>query len=323
MSLSDIPKVSVCIPAFNAEGYIRSALDSVFLQTYQDFEIIVVDNCSKDHTEAIVTELLPLSEKITFYKNDHNIGMAKNFNKCLDYARGQYIKFLCADDLLLPGCLEKMVTGLDAHPEVSLVCGGRLSVNEYGNSFGLQRYSSETQIVQGHAAITRCLFGGNFIGEPTAVLFRKSELLARFRAELPQLMDMDVWFRLLENGQLLSIETPLCSIRFHESQITRENIKSGKLIEDNIFIFNEFVHRPYVKFTLSNVLWFKFLMTYRVWLSRKVISREMRRETLANYGILIAYPFIPIVFSVFDLSRRFVYRLKSFYQALFKAKNVF
>jgi glycosyltransferase involved in cell wall biosynthesis len=251
LSLSSIPKVSVCIPAFNAEGYIRSALDSVFRQAYQDFEIVVVDNCSTDHTETIVSELMLLSEKIIFYRNEQNIGMVENFNKCLEYARGEFIKFLCADDLLLPTCLEYMVAGLDAHPEVVLVCGGRLGIDECGKSFGLQRYSSETQIVQGHEAITRCLFGGNFIGEPSAVLFRKSAFPARFRADLPQLMDMDLWFRLLENGHLLSIEMPLCSIRFHENQMTRQNIKSGKLIEDNIIIFNEYACKPYMTYTVG------------------------------------------------------------------------
>jgi len=136
-------------------------------------------------------------------------------------------------------------------------------------------------------------------------------------------MDMDVWFRLLENGHLLSIEMPLCSIRFHKSQMTQENIKSGKLIEDNILIFNEFAHKHYVRFTVGMVLWYKFLMTYRVWLSRKFISHEVRIETLTNYGMLMAYPFMPIIFSVLDLSRRFVYRLKSFHQAWFKAKDVY
>jgi glycosyltransferase involved in cell wall biosynthesis len=323
LSLSGIPKVSVCIPTFNGASYVGATIDSVLKQKFQDFEIVIVDNCSTDHTEAIVKEHMLLSEKIIFYKNEQNIGMAENFNKCLEYARGEYIKYLCADDLLLPDCLEQMVAGLDAHQDVSLVSGGRLSINENGKSFGLQHYSSETQIVQGHEAITRCLFGGNFIGEPSAVMFRKSELLNHFRAELPQLMDMDVWFRLLENGHLLSIEMPLCSIRFHKTQMTRENIKSGKLIEDNILIFNEFAHKPYVRFTVSMVLWYKFLMTYRVWLSRKFISPEVRIETLTNYGMLIAYPFMPIIFSALDLSRRFVYRLKSFHQAWFKAKDVY
>ena len=117
------PKVSVCIPTFNGASYVGATIDSVLKQNFQDFEIVIVDNCSTDHTEAIVKEHLLLSEKIIFYKNEQNIGMAENFNKCLEYARGEYIKYLCADDLLLPGCLEQMVNGLDAHPEVSLVCG--------------------------------------------------------------------------------------------------------------------------------------------------------------------------------------------------------
>jgi glycosyltransferase involved in cell wall biosynthesis len=322
LSLSGIPKVSVCIPTFNAASYVGATIDSVLKQKFQDFEIIIVDNCSTDHTEAIVAEHKLLSEKIFFYKNEQNIGMADNFNKCLEYARGEYIKYLCADDLLLPDCLEQMVSGLDTHPEVSLVCGGRLSINGYGNSFGLHRYSSQTQIVQGHKAITRCLFGLNFIGEPSAVLFRKSELLARFRNDLPQLMDMDLWFRLLEKGHLLSIKIALCAIRFHDAQMTQQNINSGKFIEDYIRIFDEFSKKPYVTSNLWSVFWYKFLMTYRVWLFRKFISHEMRRETLTNYGMLIAYPFMPIIFSLLDLSRRFIYRLESFHQAWYKAKDV-
>jgi len=306
------PKVSVCIPTFNGASYVGATIDSVLKQKFQDFEIVIVDNCSTDHTEAIVAEHMLLSEKIIFYKNEQNIGMAENFNKCLEYARGEYIKYLCADDLLLPNCLEQMVKGLDTHPEVSLVCGGRLSINEYGKSFGLQRFSSQTQIVQGHKVITKCLFLGNFIGEPSAVLFRNSKVVTRFRAELPQLMDMDVWFRLLENGYLLSLGIPLCCVRFHEAQMTRENIKSGKLIEDNIRVFDEFSHKPYVRLTIGVMLWYKLHMTYRVWMSRKFITREMRRETLANYGILIAYPFMQIIFSMVDWTRRFLYRLKSF-----------
>jgi hypothetical protein len=163
----------------------------------------------------------------------------------------------------------------------------------------------------------------NFIGEPSAVLFRKSELLARFSAELPQLMDMDLWFRLLEKGNLLSIKMALCSIRFHDAQMTQQNIITGKFIEDYIRVFDEFSKKPYVKSNLWLVFWYRFLMTYRVWTYRKFIAHEMRHETLTNYGMLIAYPFIPIIFSVLDLSRRFVYRLKSFHHALFKAKDVY
>lgn len=307
--MASTPKVSVCIPTFNGAGYILGALDSVLPQKYQDFEVVIVDNCSTDQTEALVAELSSQSEKICFFRNEQNIGLAGNLNKCLEHARGEYIKYLCVDDLLLPDCLEQMVAGLDAHPAVSLVCGGRLSINESGQPFGLRRYSSRKEVIPGYKVITRCLFGGNFIGEPTAVMFRKSNMLARFRDDLPQLMDMEMWFRLLESGELLNIETPLCAIRFHEAQMTRENIKSGRLIEDNVRLFNEFSKKPYLKATPWLVIRHKLLMTYRVWVSRKFITREKRRSVLTRFGIRFVYPLMPMISSVLALKRKFARRV--------------
>lgn len=303
--MTSIPKVSVCIPTFNGESYIRGALDSVLQQKYEDFEVVIVDNCSTDNTKALVAELSSQSAKIRFFRNEQNIGLAGNLNKCLEHARGEYIKYLCVDDMLLPDCLEQMAVGLDKHPEVCLVCGGRLSIDESGQSFGLRRYSSRKEIVPGSKVVTRCLFGGNFIGEPTAVMFRKSDMHTRFRDDLPQLMDMEMWFRLLENGGLLNIETPLCSIRFHEAQMTRENIKSGKLIEDNIVLFNEFSQKPYLQVTPRLVIQHKLLMTYRLWVSRKFITRETRRSVLTQFGIRFAYPLMPMISSVLALKRKF------------------
>lgn len=304
------PKVSVCIPTFNGVSYIRGALDSVLQQKYQDFEVVIVDNCSTDQTEALVAELSSQPEKIRFFRNEQNIGLAGNLNKCLEHARGEYIKYLCVDDMLLPDCLEQMVAGLDEHPAVCLVCGGRLSIDESGQPFGLRRYSSRKEVVRGSKVITRCLFGGNFIGEPTAVMFRKSDMTARFRDDLPQLMDMEMWFRLLESGALLNIETPLCSIRFHEAQMTRENIMAGRLIEDNVRIFNEFSEKPYLEVTPRLVIRHKLLMTYRVWVSRKFITRETRRTVLTRFGVRLAYPFMPLISSALALKRKFSRRAR-------------
>lgn len=302
------PKVSICIPTFNGAAYVRGALDSVLQQEYQDFEVVIVDNCSTDQTATFVRGLSSCAEKIRFFRNEENVGLAGNLNRCLEHARGKYIKYLCVDDLLLPGCLEQMAAALDEHPTVSLVCSGRLSISEAGRVFGERRYSSQKEIIPGNKVITRCLFGGNFIGEPTAVMFRKSDMLTQFRDDLPQLMDMEMWFRLLEGGELLSIEIPLCAIRFHESQMTRVNIKSGRLIEDNVRIFNEFSKKPYLEVTPWLVIRHKLLMTYRVWISRKFISRETRRSILTRFGIRFVYPLMPMISSVLVLKRKLARR---------------
>jgi hypothetical protein len=201
-----------------------------------------------------------------------------------------------------------MVSALDAHPEVSLVCGGRISIDEQGRAFALKRYSSQEASVPGHKVVSRCLFGGNFIGEPTAVMFRKSDMHAGFRDDLPQLMDLDMWFRLLENGKLLNIETPLCSIRFHRMQMTLKNISSGKIIDDNVYIINEYMDKPYIQKTYWSIFRLRLMMTYRIWVSRKVFSRARRGALLKQFGIYSLYPVMPVISLVLGVTRKIAIR---------------
>lgn len=313
MFMSNIPKVSVCIPIFNAAEYLRQSIGSVLEQNYQDFEIIVVDNCSTDHSASLVSELQQSSNgRIRFFQNDRNIGLVGNLNRCLEYAAGAYIKFLCADDLLLPGCLEQMAAGLDAQQSVKLVAGGRSIIDQQGCKLTIRRYSSSDVTVPGKQAITECLFGSHYIGEPSAVMFRKSDLAGGFREDMPQVLDMDMWFRLLEQGDLLYIGEPLCAIRQHADQMTHANIKSGALVDDNIKLFEAYSHKAYIKPTLPLVAQHKVYIAYRVWMSRKYISSEKRDLVLHRYGSVLAYWLMPIVWFMLNLKKRFSGLLKRF-----------
>lgn len=304
---TNTPKVSVCIPAFNAADYLRQAVESVLAQDYQDYEIVIVDNCSTDHTANLVSELQQLSNgRVRFYQNNRNIGLVGNLNRCLEYAKGAYIKFLCADDMLLPGCLNKMAAGLNLHPSVKLVSCSRLIIDMYGNKLGTRRYVAGDNIVGGKQVITKCLFGGNYIGEPTAVMFRKTDLKGCFREDMPQLSDMDMWFQLLEQGDLLSLEKPLCAIRSHSAQMTHTNVKSGRLIEDNIKLFETYSQKSYLEATWLLMLRHKLLMTYRVWVSRKSISNEKRKMVLDRYASRLAYKLMPVVELALRLKERIV-----------------
>lgn len=314
MSRSDIPKVSVCIPTFNNANYLRQAVESVLRQNNQNFEIVIVDNCSTDHTRTLVEDLQKKNDgRIHFYKNDRNIGLAGNFNKCLKYAQGAYIKFLCSDDVLLPECLEKMVAALDVHQSVTLVCSGRLTVNEVGEKLGFKKYPSKDIIIRGSTATTKCLFGKNYIGEPTAVMFRKKDLTGNFREDLPQLMDMEMWFQLLEHGGLLNIGSPLCAIRLHSAQVTHTNKESGRLIDDNVKLFNEYSQKPYLEITLLLVMKRKILMTYRVWVSRKYISESKKKMILEQYASKFAYILMPLVGYAVNVEKWVIRRIRNFY----------
>lgn len=110
------PRVSVLIPCYNAGQYLAAALDSVLAQTYQDFEIIVVDDGSEDDSAAVVARYL----QVRYFRNTHS-GISVTRNLAVSKARGALIAFLDADDLWMPEKLEKQVAYLDDHPDCQLV----------------------------------------------------------------------------------------------------------------------------------------------------------------------------------------------------------
>lgn len=291
-----MPKVSVCIPAYNAALYIKQAVESALAQSYRDFEIVIVDNCSTDETVSLIDSLIiKNSGRIRLFRNTSNIGLVANLNKCLSYAEGRYIKFLCADDLLLEGCLEKMADGLDMYPSVKLVTCGRKLVDADGNNLGIKRYSMRTALVPGNRVISKCLFGGNYIGEPSAVMFRKADVKSPFREDMPQLSDIDMWFQLLEGGALLNLSEPLCVFRSHPAQMTHTNVKLGLLVADNIKLFESYSKKSYLEIAWISVWKYKLLMTYRVWVSRAAIPKIMRDIVLVKYASPMIYRLMPLM----------------------------
>lgn len=95
MNYSIIPQLSVCIPTYNCAKFLRKVVESVLMQAYQNLEILIIDNCSTDETVTLAEEFISSSSRnIRFYKNDRNIDMVSNLNRCLELARGTYIKLL-------------------------------------------------------------------------------------------------------------------------------------------------------------------------------------------------------------------------------------
>jgi glycosyltransferase involved in cell wall biosynthesis len=112
-------KVSVLIPTYNRSYIIRDALESALAQTFQDFEIVVVDDGSNDNTEEIVKSLR--SDKIRYIRHETNRGCSAACNTAMSAAAGQLLAFLDSDDLWKPEYLERQVRFLDAHPDIDLV----------------------------------------------------------------------------------------------------------------------------------------------------------------------------------------------------------
>jgi glycosyltransferase involved in cell wall biosynthesis len=312
------PLVSICIPVRNGAKFIDQAVTSILGQSYQDFEVVIIDNCSIDNTVKIINEIIDRTNKIKFYKNDHNIGLIENFNACLKRASGKYIKFLCADDILLPNCLEEMVSAIEANDSASLVTGGRLLVNEKGEVLAFKNYSKSDSLIPGKNVINRCLFGANYIGEPSATMFRRGVLNDGFNINFPHLVDLEMWFRILEKGDLICISKPLCAIRRHELQMTQKNIQSDLLVEDNVRLFDMYKGKPYIKYSHIATFGREMRMAYRIWMSRKYIQNERKNQILkiqSNY--FFYYLLIPLA----NLTLRFLRKLQYHFFSMLNARK--
>jgi glycosyltransferase involved in cell wall biosynthesis len=118
-SQQETPTFSICIPSYNSAEIIAETLESVLCQTFDDFELVVVDDCSADATEAVVRSYG--DRRITFHRNDRNLGYARNIARCCALASGRFIYLLGNDDVLSPVALERALAAFDMDPDVALV----------------------------------------------------------------------------------------------------------------------------------------------------------------------------------------------------------
>lgn len=244
------PLVSICIPTYNYGRFLPDALESALGQTLRDIEILAVDNHSDDGTIELLGEFARRDARVVVHRNAANLGMTANFNRCIELARGKYVKLLCADDLLSADCVEKLVAAMEERHDTRLAGCARYYFREPGKPIRTLAYASGRRAVPGATAIRECFFKGNLIGEPTAVMFRRADATVGFNPAYRQAFDMELWFRLLTEGWFVFLPEPLCGIREHLSSGTADNLRAGKVTEDKVRLFAEYARRPYLRGSL-------------------------------------------------------------------------
>lgn len=212
-----MPRISVIMPAYNAEKYIAEAIDSILGQTYSDFEFIIINDCSRDRTEEII--LSYDDPRIVYIMNEENLGVAATLNKGLALAKGEYIARMDADDISMPERFEKQVVYLEANEEIAVLgCGiERFSDNA---SLDTRRFASDADLM----AID--MFFACGLAHPS-VMMRTSVIreLGGYDPEFNGLEDYELWCRVLENHKITTLPDILLRYRIHNSQITQNPSK--------------------------------------------------------------------------------------------------
>lgn len=210
-----MPIVSIIIPTFNRAQLLIRSLRSVLAQTYEDFEVIVVDDGSTDNTEQVVAGFQDI--RINYVKYTPNRGAARARNIGIKMARGQYIAFQDSDDEWLADKLEKQVQVIDfASPQVGIVYTG------YWRIIGQQKtYLPSRNTHPKDGDLRKVLLGGNFVTTQTVLLKTECFMkLGTFDERLLRLQDWEMWLRASKHYLFKLIDEPLVITYFQKESIT-------------------------------------------------------------------------------------------------------
>jgi glycosyltransferase involved in cell wall biosynthesis len=242
-----MPKVSVCMPCYNRQDYIAEAIESVLSQSFRDFELIIVDNCSDDDTPKIVQKYADKDKRITFVRNPRNLGLCSSLNILLLTARGEYIKYCFSDDILAPECLDVFVNIMDKHPNVSLIT----SYSKYiGDNSGIrgEGFFPGTGELDGKKYQKDLLINGSWVGNMSCVMFRRKDLYIGLSNQMWRywVIDLDMWMRLLSAGNVYVVPEVLCQERVHNKRETAIQGVDFRLITERIMLANIAFQFPHI-----------------------------------------------------------------------------
>lgn len=229
-----MPKVSVCMPTYNGEKYLREAIDSVLCQSFDDFELVITDDCSSDQTLDIVSSYD--DARIHVFRNPENRGLVGNWNECLSKSRGDFIQFFFQDDVMQANNLQLKVDLMERHPDVALCFSASCIIDSNSRVTMRRRPLKGSQVLSGHDFARKSFRSHNLYGEPSNVMMRKScmEIAGLFNDKLSYTPDWEYWIRMSLVGNVGYIDEYLTHFRVAQESTTSSLFaeKDTKLAQD-------------------------------------------------------------------------------------------
>ena len=215
-----VPLVSVGIPTYNAERYLRESIESVLAQTFKNFELIIIDDASNDQTWDIAQAYAHKDPRVSAVRNSKTLGLVANFNRCIELAKGRYVCVWHQDDVMEPQNIEKKVALLEANPQVGFVHSNVSLIDAQGRVLSEHWESDSTRdyICSGLDFFLKMIEPGkNYVCCPSVLARRECyEKLGRFRSELYFTCDWEMWMRLSLYYDVACLGAPLVHFRRHQ-----------------------------------------------------------------------------------------------------------
>jgi glycosyltransferase involved in cell wall biosynthesis len=256
------PVVTVCIPVYNGHTFLDRCLQAIVKQTYDNLDILVVDNQSTDDTAAVLAAWTIRDPRIRVVTNETNIGLVPNRNRCIDLARGEWIKFMDVDDVLAASAIERLLQASQGKHRMA-ICRRLFSyegVDEKQRALMEREVRSyevrellpgRSYITSDEVAMLALMYQGrNFVGEPTSVMMHRSvfDEFGNFNEDLVQIPDLEYWLRVGLHTGIAYVDEPLSCFSVHGGAASAGNLALRSFRADRVdqlILLHEYLYNPY------------------------------------------------------------------------------
>ena len=308
---SNIPLISVIIPVYNVELYVKKAINSILNQTYSNLQIIIIDDCSTDRTYEIVQNISKLDSRVLILRNKINSKIVKTLNYGLEYARGEYIARMDGDDICSADRIEKQYSFLINNPEYSLVGNHVYTINENDEKIGHVKFPTDFLTIKKTIKLTSPVLH---------IWLAKSEVYKKLKGyrEIPGAEDYDFLLRMLSEGfKFINLDSYEYSVRVRNGNTTstigfQQRLMSNYVLE----LFEERKKFNIDRYSVADVI--KYLDKYKKHKSNFDKSNEYLRQAFnskvhKNYIKMLSMIFMTVITSRFQLQymlKRLIFKIK-------------
>ncbi len=280
------PLVSIVVPTYNCAAFLPSSIGSILAQTYDSYEIIVINDGSTDNTSEV---LQPFMQKIRYIQLEQNRGGAAARNIGIRSARGKYIAFFDADDLWLPEKLQTDIGYFNRYPDVSMVCSRHINMDEHGKVFD---EAPGKQLPSGNV-FSQLFSEQNFV-ITSSVTVRKEvfEAVGVFDEELVNCQDWDLWLRIAFHFKVAGINKPLVKYRHNPHSLSKNRnsvLKYQKVVIEKAYhAFKGGEHG------ISEALYKKRLASHYAKVGRYYLRTGDTRRARENFALSLKYSLLNV-----------------------------
>jgi glycosyltransferase involved in cell wall biosynthesis len=285
---ANMPLVSIITPVYNAESYLRECIESVLSQTYENWEYLIVDNCSNDNSLTIAEFYAKKDKRIRIIHNKQFLSIIPNWNHAMRnmVPESKYCKVVHADDWIFPECIEKMVGLCEEYPSIGIASAYRLEEEKVG----LQGVPYSDKFLKGKQVCRLILLDGfQLFGSPTSIIYR-ADLIRnkkKFYNEDNLHADLEVCFELMQSNDFGFVHQVLTFTRRHnESETSKAKFFNTNDVSKFLLIKRygpeyldnrefQFVMKKYINSYYEKVAW----KVAKLWL----IERSPRRNEYLNF----------------------------------------